>query len=121
MQSGFASDYLPSDPRSSSPARYLRRDEASNARGQMLTSRFGAGDRTQAFQWLVSEYDMATGWLLSRCSGLVVCSGVSQQGGNIDTGATMKLGYTMDAHKRHALFINKKRIRNQRLKMEMED
>jgi YD repeat-containing protein len=98
MQTGFASDYLPSDPRSSSPARYLRRDEASNARGQMLTSRFGAGDRTQAFQWLVSEYDMSTGWLLSRCSNLVVCSGVSQlPQSSLDNAATMKLGYAMDA------------------------
>ncbi len=98
MQSGYAADYLATNPRENDPARYLRRDEASNARGQMLTSRFGSGDGSQAYQWLVSEYDSSTGWLLSRCSGLVTCSGVSQLSQtNVDAAATMKLGYTMDA------------------------
>ncbi len=98
MQSGYAADYLATDPRSDDPARFLRRDSASNARGQMLTSRFGSGDGSQAYQWLVSEYDSSTGWLLSRCSGLVTCSGVSQLSQtNVDAAATMKLGYTMDA------------------------
>jgi len=36
------------------PTRYLRRDEGTNARGQMLASRFGLGDASQAYQWLVS-------------------------------------------------------------------
>ncbi len=58
----------------------------------------GSGDGSQAYQWLVSEYDSSTGWLLSRCSGLVTCSGVSQLSQtNVDAAATMKLGYTMDA------------------------
>jgi hypothetical protein len=52
--------YLPTDPRSSNAKRYLRRDEASNARGQILTSRFGSGDGSQAYQWLVNEYDAST-------------------------------------------------------------
>jgi YD repeat-containing protein len=96
MQTGYADRYLPSDPRSSNPTRYLRRDEAANARGQMLTSRFGSGDNSQAYQWLVSEYDLNTGWLLSRCSNLTVCAGVAQSGSAIDTAATMKLGYEYD-------------------------
>jgi RHS repeat-associated protein len=96
MQTGYADSYLPSDPRSSNPTRYLRRDEASNARGQILTSRFGSGDNSQAYQWLVSEYDLNTGWLLSRCSNLTICAGVAQSGSAIDTAATMKLGYEYD-------------------------
>ena len=93
MQTGFAASYLPSEPRSANATRYLRRDEGTNARGQMLSSRFGSGDQSQAYQWLVSEYDASTGWLLSRCSGITICSGVAQSGSNIDSGATMKLGY----------------------------
>ena len=97
---GFELNYLPSDPRSANATRYLRRDEGANARGQMLSSRFGSGDASQAYQWLVSEYDASTGWLLSRCSGLTVCSGVAQSGTaagySIDTNATMKLGYEYD-------------------------
>ncbi len=34
--------------------------------------------------------------LLSRCSGITICSGVAQLGTSLDTSATMKLGYEYD-------------------------
>ena len=100
MQTGFARAYLPSNPRSSNASRYLYRAEAANARGQITEARFGSGDSSQSMQRLLDEYDEATGWLLSRCSGTTVCSNVAPTAVNNSyalTSTTLRLGYQFDA------------------------